>query len=195
MVHKILTIWDATCTTAATLLSLLLLAAVTVLSTSVLVEDSAVGDKAAMLMAALLVSLLLPSIPVVAFEASQTTSAVPLEEVAPLPVSGGVAPGGIGGSGIVNGALSINSIVVDGGINGDSRSGIGGSGIVVNCVCPRRTFSFRSTGLLSVIADGATPFWAAFASHGGSIVCCWIWFRMVKVAQKGKDSGSWTLPK
>ncbi len=50
-------------------------------------EDSAVGDKAAMLMAALLVSSLLSSTPVVAFEASQTTSVVPLEEVAPLPVS------------------------------------------------------------------------------------------------------------
>ncbi len=73
--------------TTATLFSLLLLAAATVLSTSVLVEDSAVGDKAAMLMAALLVSLLLPSTPVVAFEASQTTSVVPLKEVAPLPVS------------------------------------------------------------------------------------------------------------
>ncbi len=59
----------------------------TVLSTSVLVEDSAVGDKAAMLMATLLVSLLSPSTPVVAFEASQTMSAVLLEEVAPLPVS------------------------------------------------------------------------------------------------------------
>ncbi len=66
---------------------MLLLAAATVLSNSVLVEDSAVGDKVAMLMAALLVSLLLPSTPVVSFEASQTTSAVPLEEVAPLPVS------------------------------------------------------------------------------------------------------------
>ncbi len=40
-----------------------------------------------MLMAALLVSSLLPSTPVVAFEALQTTSAVPLEEVAPPPVS------------------------------------------------------------------------------------------------------------
>jgi hypothetical protein len=39
-----------------------------------------------MSMAALLVSSLLPSTPVVAFEALQTTSAVPLEEVAPLPV-------------------------------------------------------------------------------------------------------------
>ncbi len=71
----------------ATLLSLSLLAAVTVLSTSVLVEDSAVGDKASMSMVALLVSLLLPSTPVVAFEALQTMSAVPLEEAAPLPVS------------------------------------------------------------------------------------------------------------
>ncbi len=72
----------------ATLLSLLLLAAATVLSTSVLVEDSAVGDEAAMSrMAALLVSLLSPSTPVMAFEALQTTSVVPLEEVAPLPVS------------------------------------------------------------------------------------------------------------
>jgi hypothetical protein len=52
-----------------------------------LVEDSAVGDEAAMLMAALLVSSLSPAAPVVAFEALQTTSAVPLEEVAPLPVS------------------------------------------------------------------------------------------------------------
>ncbi len=86
MVHKILTIWDATCTTVATLFWLLLLAAATVLSTSVLVKDLAVEDKAAMSMAALLVSSLLPSTPVVAFEASQTTSAVPLEEVAPLPV-------------------------------------------------------------------------------------------------------------
>ncbi len=59
----------------------------TVLSTSVLVENLAVGDEAAMSMAALLVSLLSPSTPVVAFEALQTTSAVPLEEVAPLPVS------------------------------------------------------------------------------------------------------------
>ena len=46
----------------------------------------AVGDKAAMSISVLLVSLLLPSSTVVAFEASQTTSAVPLEEVAPLPV-------------------------------------------------------------------------------------------------------------
>jgi hypothetical protein len=69
------------------LLSLSLLAVATVLSTSVLVEDSAVGDEAAMLMAALLVSLLLPSTTVVAFEVLQTMSAVPLEEVAPLPVS------------------------------------------------------------------------------------------------------------
>ncbi len=68
------------------MLSLSLLAAATVLSTSVLVEDMAVGHKTAMLIAALLVSLLLPSTPVVVFEASQTTSAVPLEEVAPLPV-------------------------------------------------------------------------------------------------------------
>jgi hypothetical protein len=71
----------------AMLLSLLLLAVATVLSTSVLVEDSAVGDEAAMSMAGLLVSLLLPSTPVLAFEALQTTSAVQLEEVAPLPVS------------------------------------------------------------------------------------------------------------
>ncbi len=73
--------------TVATLLSLSLLAAATVLSTSVLVEDSAVGDEAAMLMAALLVSLLSPSTHVVAFEALKPTSAVLLEEVAPLPVS------------------------------------------------------------------------------------------------------------
>ncbi len=69
------------------LLSLSLLAAATVLSTSVLVEDLAVGDEASMSMAALLVSLLSPSTPVVAFEALQTMSVVPLEEVAPLPVS------------------------------------------------------------------------------------------------------------
>ncbi len=69
------------------LLSLSLLAAATVLSTNVLVEDSAVEDEAAMLMVALLVSLLSPSTPVVVFEALQAMSAVPLEEVAPLPVS------------------------------------------------------------------------------------------------------------
>jgi hypothetical protein len=40
-----------------------------------------------MSMAALFVSLLSPSTPMVAFEALQLMSAVPLEEVAPLPVS------------------------------------------------------------------------------------------------------------
>ncbi len=130
----------------ATLLSLSLLAAVTVLSTSVLVEDSAVGDEAAMLMAALLVSSLSPSTPLVAFEALQTTSVVPLEEVAPLPVLslmvGLRCCGGVGGSGVLDGALSIDCVVVDGGINGNSRSGIGGSSIVVNCIRPGGTFLF-----------------------------------------------------
>ncbi len=197
MVHKILTFWDATCTTAATLLSLSLLAAAIVLSTSVLVEDSAAGDKAAMLMAALLVFF------VVAVNTCGGIWGVANNVCGPIGGSGtsasvvvdcgidGVAPGGVGGSGVLDGALSIDLVVVDGGIDSNSCSGVGGSSIVVDCVRPGGTFLFRSTGLLSITADGTE----AIASHGGSIVCCWIWCRMVKVAQKGKDSGSWTLTK
>jgi hypothetical protein len=124
-----------------------------------------------MLIAALLVSLLSPSTPVVVFEVSQTMSVVPLEKVGGI---GSVAPGGVGGSGVANGALSIDCVIVNGGIDGNSRSGIGGSGIVVDCVRPGGTFLFQSTALLSVTANLAAPFQAAFASHGGSIVCCWI---------------------
>jgi hypothetical protein len=47
----------------------------------------AVGDEAAMSMLVLLVYLLSRSKPVVVFEVMQTTSVVPLEEVAPLLVS------------------------------------------------------------------------------------------------------------
>ncbi len=77
-------------------------------------------------------------------------------------------------SGVIEGALSIDRVIVDGGINGNSRSGVGGSGIVVDCVRPGGTFLFGSAGLLSVTVDAAAPFQAAFASHGGSSVCCWI---------------------
>ncbi len=200
MVHNILTIWDATCTATATLLSLLLLAAATVLSTCVLVEDSAVGDEAAMLMAALLVSLLSLSTPVVVFEVSQTTSAVPLEEVAPLPVLllmvGLAVLPPVALEGAVLSTVLFPLIVLSLMVGLMATPAVALEGVaLLSSVRPRGTFLFQSAGLLSITANGAATFRAAFASHGGSIVCCWIWCRMVKVAQKGKDSGSWTLSK
>ncbi len=203
MVHKLLTIWDATCTTAAMLLSLLLLAAATVLSTSVLVEDSAVGDKAAMLMVALLVSLLLPSTPVVAFEALQTTSVVPLEKVAPLPVLlltvglavlPPVALEGVALLTVLFPLIPLSSMV---GSMVTPTVALEGAALSSPASVPGERIYFEVLGcwVSPPTANGAAPFRAAFASHGGSIVCCWIWCRMEKVVQKGKDSGSWTLPK